>query len=234
MFRLAHRTSETCSTLCRPSGRSFPITRTGHPMGRVNRNALNAVHIDYARDKAFRALRGNGHVRNPLIAGEGADEPQVFIAGESPGATEVLRMRPYVGSAGILLRRLMELANLYTTDSACGPPPANCWLTNTVKFRPPRREPTVEEITASAPYLVREWKAVGEPSVIVCVGVASYLAVTGRWPTGKLAGKPHDGHDGRTIWPMFSPMYGMRSTDSRPAMEAHWQALGAWLDARNS
>lgn len=205
-------------------------------MGRVNRYTLDVINSDYAKDKAFRDLRGNGNVRNPLIGGEGADEPKVFIAGESPGATEILRMRPYVGSAGILLRRLMEQANLYTQDHVTdhGRVEANCWLTNTVKFRPSRREPTVEEITASTPYLVREWKAVGEPPVIVCVGVAAYLAVMGRWPTGRLAGRPHSGHDGRTIWPMFSPTYGMRSTDSRPAMEAHWQALGAWLDARNS
>jgi len=204
-------------------------------MERIDRAALNAIYAEYAKDKAFKQLKHNGNGRTLLVEGEGAN-PRVFIAGEAPGATEAIYGRPYAGRAGLVLRRLMEQANLFTIDSILDGTMVrgNCWLTNTIKYRPPGRQPWMDEIQASRPYLVREWMAVGEPSVIVCVGVAAYIAVLGTHPTGRRMGVPQEGENGRVIWPMFSPTYGMRSEGIRPAMEVHWRALGKWLDDRNS
>src|SRR5688500_16998698 len=104
--------------------------------------------------RAALAYDGTGHALCDLssvyVAGEG-DNPEAFIIGEAPGAQEEAQQRPFVGPAGVVMRDLMAIAGLYAHIPRDGKPKVinnrhgleNCWLTNVVKFRPPRnRKPT--------------------------------------------------------------------------------------------
>lgn len=176
--------------------------------------------------------------RNPLVPGEGATPTGVFIVGEAPGADEVMALRPFVGASGQVLRQLMDIAQLWTTDSPCDPSrPANCWLTNAVKYRPPRnRTPTLAEVMVSRPYLLKEWALVGKPPVIIAVGAVALTAIKGV-PTAIsiYAGHPITNSEGHTLWPMFHPSFGLRGSDNlKETIEEHWQSLAEWLDENNS
>jgi uracil-DNA glycosylase family 4 len=186
-------------------------------------------------DEAFNDLRRG---KNPLIPGEGLNSwpylnpSGVFIVGEAPGADEVTALRPFVGASGRMLRALMASIDLF----AGGDMP-NCWLTNAVKYRPPRnRTPTLVEIMKSRPYLRKEWALVGKPSVIVAVGAVALTAIRGQQlGISKYAGRPLLGRASGTVWPMFHPAFGLRGSEQlRNTIEGHWLALGEWLNDNNS
>ena len=51
-----------------------------------------------------------------LVPGEGSATADVVLIGEAPGASEDRSGRPFVGSAGKLLDRLLEAAGLVRDD----------------------------------------------------------------------------------------------------------------------
>lgn len=173
------------------------------------------------------------------VSGEG-DTPTVFIVGEAPGAQEEIRRRPFVGRSGLLLRELMKVASLFSTDWQTEEPKAygaaNCWLTNTVKFRPPRNAtPDPAMVDSVRHLLLAEWKAVGSPHVVVPVGNVALRAVMGvGWSILAIAGKGREivsrGGDPMVIWPMIHPAMVLRETSLRSKVEEHWSALGEYLD----
>lgn len=165
--------------------------------------------------------------RNPLVPGEGIQPAPVMIVGEAPGADEVMALRPFVGASGRVLRQLMDIAGLSSTRLP------NCWLTNAVKYRPPRnRTPTLVELMHSRPYLLAEWNLLGKPRVIVAVGAPALTAIRGQQtPISKYAGKPLRSQNDRILWPMYHPAFGLRGSDQlRATIESHWEALAEWLN----
>jgi uracil-DNA glycosylase len=212
-------------------------------MSQVNWETLEDLYEEIRRDVSFAHLRKG---KNRLVPGEG-DNPQVMLIGEAPGAQEAMKLRPFVGPSGVMLRRLMDLAGLWSTPKwshghpdfpeTTGETSPNCWLTNVVKYRPPKnRTPLWTEIQDARPYLRREWEAIGCPSVIVAIGSAAFTAVVGR-KRGILqrAGNPFSYSRGNknpntiVVWPMIHPGYGLRNEHIRPKMEEHWSTLGNWL-----
>lgn len=165
------------------------------------------------------------------VPGEG-DHPLVMLIGEAPGAQEDLKRRPFVGDSGLVLRELMAIAGLFTGDTPHFGE-ANCWLTNVIKFRPPRnRTPTLTEIMSVRRLLREEWIAVGMPRIVVPIGKVALGAIYGRERSIlKLAGKPR--HElastglNMIVFPMIHPSYGLRGGKSiQNAMEKDWEELG--------
>lgn len=182
----------------------------------------------------------NTDLSDVYVPGEGGDRVIAMVIGEAPGAQEEIKRRPFVGKAGIVLRQLMSFANLYTGQTPeLGP--ANCWLTNTVKFRPPRnRTPTYEEIATGRYGLNMEWRAVGKPTLVIPVGGVALQAVLGK----KVSILRHCGERlTRTgtqgtkviVWPMLHPSYVLRShsTKLQEEVEKDWERLGRWLYQRD-
>lgn len=173
------------------------------------------------------------------VPGEGnGDNPEAFIIGEAPGADEDIVRRPFVGRTGKIQRQLMEIAGLYSVPQKFGTDP-NCWLTNAVKFRPPRNaKPSDGMIRAYRHLLLAEWQAVGAPRVVVCVGGTALFAVTGRkLSILRTAGKPHyyasqrTGHGKPTmiIWPMVHPSFGVRAgPEVQALLEQDWERFAEW------
>ena len=202
----------------------------------IDFDSLETQALEQQNDSAFK------HLSRRFVPGEG-DNPKAFIVGEAPGAQEEMQGRPFVGPAGVMLRRLMALASLDTEDQyddgRDSPPTAgaNCWLTNSVKFRPPRnRTPTPQEIDAAKLYLMREWAAVGSPLIIIPVGSVALRAILGKnisilkvagqqiLKTSQITGQLMH------VCPMIHTSFGLRNPDVQPIMESHWLKLAESME----
>lgn len=98
--------------------------------------------------------------KNP-VPGEGSLNPKIMFVGEAPGAREDETGRPFVGSAGQLLTKLLEGIGIKRED---------VYITNVVKCRPPNnRDPTDDEISQCLPYLEKQLALI-RPKLIVTLG----------------------------------------------------------------
>ena len=125
------------------------------------REALNEIEEEVwnlTESPLYSYRRENGY--QPVI-GEGDPDANILFVGEAPGAQEAKSGRPFVGSAGKILDRLLDSVGLKRE---------NVYITNVVKDRPPdNRDPTAEEIRLYAPFLRQQIKIV-RPSVIATLG----------------------------------------------------------------
>src|SRR5580704_5068880 len=112
-----------------------------------------------------------------VVFGEGPSHAAIFLVGEQPGDREDQQGKPFVGPAGQLLDKCLEMAGI---DRSV------VYVTNAVKhFKwEPRgkirlhKKPNSLEITACRPWLEREIAAV-RPQVIVCLGATAAQALLG-------------------------------------------------------
>jgi len=96
-----------------------------------------------------------------LVFGEGDPESEVMFIGEAPGFHEDRLSRPFVGQAGKLLDKMLQVINW---------PREAVYISNIVKRRPPEnRDPLPEEIEAYKPYLKRQIQII-DPKVIAPLG----------------------------------------------------------------
>lgn len=110
--------------------------------------------------------------RKRVVPGEGPAPARLMLIGEGPGETEDISGRPFVGKAGRLLRDTLE---------AVGINPADTYITNAVRCRPPKnRPPKPAEVVACGDWLRTEIAAV-RPELIVALGAS---AVSALWGTG--------------------------------------------------
>jgi DNA polymerase len=200
-------------------------------MGTLDDEALADLHERIRRDAAFDHLRVDG-VR--LVSGIGSEEPIAMVVGEAPGATENELGRPFCGVSGQVLDQLMSLAGLYATEwfegGAIRREP-NVWLTNTVKYRPPgNRTPWFTEIAASVEHLRAEWRAIGKPRLIVCVGSVAATAIGAHTPSRVNRGELYPLRGGVWVAYQFHPAYGLRGGPERQAaLERQWETMGELL-----
>src|ERR1700734_2007953 len=112
-----------------------------------------------------------------VVFGEGRTHAAIFLAGEQPGDREDQLGRPFVGPAGQLLDKCLEMAGI---DRSV------VYVTNAVKhFKwEPRgkirlhKKPNSLEIAACRPWLEAEISAVG-PQIVVCLGATAAQALLG-------------------------------------------------------
>jgi len=241
---------------------------------------LEAVYQAIHEDPYWETLRVNG-IR--LVPGYGQPDPKrckVMIVGEAPGATENAKGRPFCGPSGRVLNMLMAAAGLRLDDEqprrdeegyiAEYGEPANAFVTNVVKYRPPgNRTPTLYDIMHSkgdpqflgygrgpakpveggkqealrlqaAGSLRAEWRALGGPKVIVCVGgvahsamspVGSELGVTAAAGNAFPARSPDAVvHTGYWVFSQLHPAYGLRKGEAvQKMMSRHWADMGEFL-----
>ena len=99
--------------------------------------------------------------RHNVVFGEGNPRAEIMFVGEGPGEQEDLQGRPFVGPAGQLLDRMLEIIDLDRSQY---------YITNIVKCRPPRnRDPHEDEENACMGYLRSQVRLV-KPKIIVCLG----------------------------------------------------------------
>ena len=112
-----------------------------------------------------------------VVPGAGSSRAKLMLVGEQPGNEEDKQGAPFVGPAGVVLRRAMEELHVK---------PADVYVTNAVKHfkfveRGKRRiheTPRASEVNACRPWLAAEIDAV-KPRVILCLGATAAKSLLG-------------------------------------------------------
>jgi len=92
--------------------------------------------------------------------------PKIMFVGEAPGPMENVKLKPFVGGAGSVFRNLLKKFEIKDTD---------IFITNVCKYMPCHpntldfRKPTLDEIKAFRPYLLKEIDIV-DPIVVCLLG----------------------------------------------------------------
>ena len=152
-----------------------------------------------------------------LVFGEGSPAARVMFVGEAPGKHEDIEKRPFVGRSGKLLNAMLE---------SIGWKREEVYITNIVKRRPPEnRDPSLEEISAYAPYLARQIKALN-PKVIVPLG---RFAMNHFLPEGQISRDQGTAFPWgrRIIYPIFHPAAALRSPKMMRAFKKSFAGLPA-------
>jgi DNA polymerase len=137
------------------------------------------ITLTSLRDSA-RGCQGCPIYRNATqtVFGDGPRSARVVLVGEQPGDEEDIEGKPFVGPAGRLLDRALELADIDRGEA---------YVTNVVKHfkwepRGKRRlhsKPSSREVEACMPWLEKELELI-EPEVLVCLGATAAQAILGR------------------------------------------------------
>lgn len=100
--------------------------------------------------------------RTNVVFGTGNENARIMFVGEGPGENEDLQGEPFVGKAGQLLDKYLEVVGLSRKT--------NVYIANIVKCRPPQnRDPEHAEQDACIDWL-RAQTLLIKPQIIVCLG----------------------------------------------------------------
>ena len=108
--------------------------------------------------------------RKTIVFGDGNLHAELVFVGEGPGADEDEQGLPFVGRAGQLLNRMIQLIGMKREE---------VYICNVVKCRPPEnRTPEKDEIEVCSPFLFRQLEAI-KPRLICCLGAPAVRTVLG-------------------------------------------------------
>ncbi|MGC9006502.1 MAG: uracil-DNA glycosylase [Sulfurihydrogenibium sp.] len=140
--------------------------------------------------------------RKQAVLGEGNPNSPIMFIGEAPGEEEDKQGRPFVGRAGQLLTKAIELAGYKRSD---------VYITNINKCRPPgNRTPTVEEQEACFPYLKKQIDIIN-PKVLCLLGATAYRGIFKREAKiTKERGNILD-YEGKKVYVTYHPAYVLRN-----------------------
>jgi uracil-DNA glycosylase family 4 len=149
------------------------------------------------------------------IAGFGDPDARIVVLGLAPAAHGANRTgRVFTGDrSGDWLFRALHRAGLANRAESVaagdGLELTDAWVTAAVKCAPPANKPTPEERDACAPFLEREFAALDQVRVVVCLGQFGYQAACGHLGVRP---RPKFGHgvevsvaDGPTLICSFHP-----------------------------
>jgi DNA polymerase len=108
--------------------------------------------------------------RHTIVFGEGNPHAELVFVGEGPGADEDEQGLPFVGRAGQLLNRMIQIIGMKREE---------VYICNVVKCRPPgNRTPEKDEMETCSPFLFRQLEAI-QPRLICCLGAPAVRTVLG-------------------------------------------------------
>ena len=106
-----------------------------------------------------------------IVFADGNPNSEIMLIGEAPGATEDKLGIPFCGESGKLLDSMLRSINVSRST--------NCYITNTIFWRPPaNRVPSAEEIELCKPF-VEKHIALISPKLIVMVGNTAATSLLG-------------------------------------------------------
>ena len=119
--------------------------------------------------------------RRNFVIGEGNPDADIMFVGEAPGEQEDIQGKPFVGSAGKLLTKMLKAINLERKD---------VYITNIVKCRPPKnRDPEEDEISTCIPLLYKQIEII-KPKIICALGrIAGNSLLKKNTALGSMRGK---------------------------------------------
>ncbi len=162
------------------------------------------------------------------VNGEGDLGSRVVFVGEAPGRREDESGRPFVGSAGKLLDRLLAGAGLSR---------GRVFISNVVRCRPPgNRRPKRSEVEACSGHLERLLGII-EPGVIAPMGNSSLEYFFCKYGLGDAVIGDVHGKPGRArapwgevvVFPLYHPAAAIYNGELLKELEADMKALAALL-----
>lgn len=154
-----------------------------------------------------------------LVPGEGPPDARVMIVGEAPGAGEDRAGRPFVGSAGKLLDRLLADAGLAREE---------VFVTNVLKARPPgNRDPRADEVEHNWPWLRAQLEVV-QPDLLVPLGRHALRRFAPELKISEVHGRPVDAGELR-LFPLYHPAAALHNQSLRGTLHDDARRLGEAL-----
>lgn len=160
--------------------------------------------------------------RTKVVPGEGDPNASLLILGEAPGRSEDATGKPFVGTAGELLDRLLSRLPVPLSRAH------GIFITNVCRCRPPmNRTPEPAEMKACAPYFWATLRALPVVRVIVALGNTP-LRFLSEDPLARIAQRRGQWFDrtidGRIIrvMPTFHPAYLLRTGPASKEREQVW------------
>jgi DNA polymerase len=131
-----------------------------------HRQTLDQIREDLGDCQRCKLAKGRKHI----VFGQGNPHAELVFIGEGPGADEDEQGLPFVGRAGQLLNRMLQLVGIKREE---------VYICNVVKCRPPgNRTPEKDEVDACSPFLFRQLEAI-QPRLICCLGAPAVRTVLG-------------------------------------------------------
>lgn len=156
---------------------------------------------------------------NKLVFGSGNTEAKVLCIGEGPGRNEDLQGLPFVGQAGKLLEKFLQLAGI---DRKM------VFITNIVHHRPPEnRDPLPNEIEAYGRYLDEIIKII-DPKMIITLGRFSMAKFLPDVFISQVHGKEYEivwNNKKVVVVPMYHPAASLRNGKILEAEKADFLKL---------
>ena len=147
---------------------------------------------------------------NNLVFADGDHDSSIMLIGEGPGQKEDEQGKPFVGDAGLLLKKMLTAINIQRNK---------VYVTNIVNYRPPEnRKPNEVEINTYAPFIKKHISIIN-PKVIVLMGSVAMESLVGinkkissergNWKEIIVKGKTYP------IMITFSPSYLLRLPENK-------------------
>ena len=149
----------------RPPVASFSLFETPAPKP-TGPETLEEIRADLGDCRRCKLAGG----RKTIVFGEGNPHAELVFVGEGPGADEDEQGLPFVGRAGQLLNRMIQMIDMKRQE---------VYICNVVKCRPPgNRTPEKDEIETCSPFLFRQLETI-QPRLICCLGAPAVKTVLG-------------------------------------------------------
>jgi uracil-DNA glycosylase len=158
--------------------------------------------------------------RHSIVFGQGNPHAELVFVGEGPGADEDAQGLPFVGRAGRLLNKMIELAGMKREE---------VYICNIVKCRPPNnRTPLPDEIESCSPFLFRQIRTI-KPRLVCCLGAPAVKTLLGvKEGITKIRGQFYD-FQGTKALPTFHPAYILRNPREEKVLREDFQKIVDFL-----
>jgi DNA polymerase len=202
----------------RPPAPSLSLFETPPPKP-SGPETLGQIRADLGDCHRCKLARG----RHNIVFGEGNLHAELVFVGEGPGADEDEQGRPFVGRAGQLLNRMIQMIDMKREE---------VYICNVVKCRPPgNRTPEKDEIETCSPFLFRQLEAI-KPRLICCLGAPAVRTVLGiKEGITKIHGQFYDFVTSKALATVH-PAYVLRSPREEKILREDFEKIREFLKGK--
>lgn len=207
-------------TLTPASARTLNLFEAEAPR-RPERETLEEIRTDLGDCQRCKLAPG----RKTIVFGQGNPHAEVVFIGEGPGADEDEQGLPFVGRAGRLLNRMLQMVGIQRED---------VYICNVVKCRPPgNRTPERDEVEACSPFLYRQIEAI-RPRLVCCLGAPAVKTVLGlKDGILKLRGRFYDFGNAKALATVH-PAYVLRNPREEKILREDFEKVRDFLKSQST
>jgi uracil-DNA glycosylase len=206
-------------TRAAPPAQSLSLFETASPAVPSRQETLKDVREELGDCRRCKLWGG----RKNIVFGQGNPRAELVFVGEGPGADEDAQGLPFVGRAGQLLNKMLQLVGIRRED---------VYICNVVKCRPPgNRTPETDEITACSPFLFRQIAAI-DPRLVCCLGAPAAKTVLGiKEGITRIHGRLLD-YGGAKAMATVHPAYVLRNPREEIILREDFEKIRSFLTER--